>query len=168
MQSKLVINSTVLIALEELSLLSLLSQFTESTDFRFVIPENVFKEVSKGNPMSTKILKNNRFDKLSANREELNKLRNRYPNLGNGELEVITIAKCDENRNCIILTDDKIARSKAVYLGLVVHGTIWFLEQCCNSGILSKEKTLRLFEIIGHSNFRIDKKIILEAKQRIM
>lgn len=167
----IVVDSAFMIALGEISALHLLFENPKKMNIMFVIPDWVFREIfRKEHPYDKQIkeaIKIGSIQKISPPQDEYEKLRNRNPSLGRGELEALTIAKCGMYSNCILLFDDGDARKSASRYGFKYHGLIWFLENCCYCNVLDKNETLHLLEKVECSSFRIKKHYIQEAKQRI-
>lgn len=171
MPLRIVVDASFIIGLREISALHLLIEASKRMNIKFIIPDGVLVEVSrKANSDTGKIVEaigDGIIEKRTPHRDEFEKLRNRYPRLGRGELEAITIAKSGSYSDCILLLDDGDARKLASSSEVEFHGLIWFLEQCCHRKVLDKNRTLDLLNKIEHSSFRIKKQQIEKAKQRI-
>ncbi len=81
--------------------------------------------------------------------------------LGLGEREAIALA-CELNA-AQLLVDDRTARCVALGRGLLITGTIGFLEQAASDGLLSLPDVLRKLLL---TNFRIDPEVVRNALKR--
>jgi predicted nucleic acid-binding protein len=91
-----------------------------------------------------------------------NTLKNRYPNLGRGELEVMALAQelIDEGEDPLCVLDDGLARKTANSLGLRYTGIIGILKRLKDSGKISRQECINIATTLEQSPFRIDPVII--------
>jgi predicted nucleic acid-binding protein len=122
MHNKIIVDTSVLIALEKLNLLTLLCKVYDE----IIIPEGVKKEYGELNLPCLKIQKPER---------NLVHLLTKDLNLGIGEAEVISLSK-ESTVNALI--DDKQARKIAKNLGLKISGTIGFLLKAEKLGVITE------------------------------
>ena len=75
--------------------------------------------------------------------ENFIELKNKYPKLGNGELEVLTYGNFYENKGDIgyhCIFDDGLPRKVAVELGINCTGSVGLLNHICKSGCFLDDK----------------------------
>jgi len=123
-----VVNSTPIIALREISMLDVLKKLYESV----IIPEAVRKEVTVRNPRSL----------VGYNWIHVQSITNKTAKatftsaLHDGEVEVMLLAK-EIGANLVII-DDGLARKHAKYLGLTITGTVGVLLRAKQNGIIKE------------------------------
>ena len=118
---KVIVNSTPLIALGKVDLLSLLKkEYGEIT-----IPVAVFDEVCEKNDSVRKQVKNSSWIHIESIADT--KSRKMYKaKLHDGEVEVMILAQEYEGEHLVVI-DDGASRKTAEYLGLKLTGTIGIL-----------------------------------------
>ncbi len=147
MPDKIIVDTSVLIALDKLNLLKLLCKVYSE----IWLPEGVIKE------FGTLTLPCVIIKKTHSN---LIKLLIKDLNLGLGEAEVISLA--DES-NMKVMIDDMKARKVAQDFGLVVTGTIGFLLKAYQLGFIkSAYENIRKLHIMG---FYVSDKLMDEIRK---
>lgn len=122
MPDKVIVDTSVLIALEKLDLLQIICKVYKE----IIITDGVKKEFGELNLPCLKIQKS---------KGNLVRLLTKDLNLGIGEAEVISLAK---ESNITPLLDDKQARRIAEDLGMKISGTIGLLIKAKRSGVIKK------------------------------
>lgn len=147
MKKKLIVDSSVIIALLKLDLLDLLA------DYDVVIPEGVFEEVAVKEEVRD--LTSSFNVKSAENTELLERLEER---LGKGESEVIVLAV--EEQSTAVL-DDQTARKMARELEVKVEGTLGLLIRAKRQDKIRELKPL--LDTLVEKDFRISKKLYNKA-----
>ena len=165
----MIVDATSLICLQELSAIDILLRATKLMDITVIIPDSVWNEV-KRDPLDREIadtLRTCKVKRVAAKRSEFERLRNRYPRQGKGELEAICLAKDNSLRNCVVLLDDRGARKIANDFGIEHHGLLWFVEQCCKNKALEVSEALDILNRITDTDFRVSDELIAKTKAAI-
>ena len=158
---KILDSSPIIAFYSELDEPDMLHKFAE-LGYELRIPRSVFKEIETGK--TSDILKLNiKHGKIeiiaSLPEEEILHFKNRYPYLGNGEIEVILWwLKLESffNKNyCII--DDKKARKIAEKHNVVFTGTIGLIDLLLKKQAINKDKRDELINKLSASRFRMKK-----------
>jgi len=130
-----------------------------------LIPESVYKEVldeSTKTKMDSLISKNilKKVEKIEYPQKKL--IKNRFPTLGNGELNVLTIGKNLQRQEkkfwCVV--DEMPGRNAAEKLNLPLTGSIGLIKILKEKKVLNKCKLEMIIENIKKSPFRIDEEIL--------
>jgi len=160
-------DASFLICMKELEEIELLNLVILECN-NFIITQEVMAEVRDISDIVLLIENIKKFHTgYNCSSKSISDYQNPIPNLGLGELSVISCYfTCGKTSCCAILDDDK-SRKKARSLGLTFHGTIWFIEECYKKGHLGKEKAIMILKKIGKTEFYIDQKILDEAIARI-
>lgn len=66
--------------------------------------------------------------------EYVSELSEIYPRPSRADLFALA---CAGETDCVLLSGDKALRSAALEEGVVVHGTLWLLDECVRLGVLS-------------------------------
>ena len=130
-----------------------------------VIPQSVYDEViDEKNNMIINSLISTDVIKIANNVSNIEEkyLKNRFPNLGKGEINVLAYGKSLHNRGIVYqcILDDKNARKASERLGLTLSGSIGLLNHLKNENILDKEKMAEIVSKIKSSPFRIDDTVL--------
>lgn len=160
-------DASFFICLDEIDEIELLNPVISECN-NFIITQEVMGEVTDFADIVNVINNMNKFHTgYSSSPQSIQTYQNAIPNLGQGELSVISCyLNCGKNTCCAILDDDK-PRKKAKSLGLTYHGTVWFIEECYRNGHLEKERAVEILNKIRKTEFYIDQKILDEAISRI-
>ena len=81
-----------------------------------------------------------------------------------GESEAVALAV---EQGCMVVLDDRIARSKAKSVKLKVVGTIGLLRLAYNKGLINKVKLIQALRKLKEHGFRISDKIINEILNKL-
>ncbi len=154
----MVVNSSVIIALAEIDLTSIMALLATE-----VITEVVVR--GRGRPGSRELeeLVRQGKVKLLAPRDQA-LVEALHDPLGLGEAEAIALAV---ERNCIVVLDDRIARSKAKSMRLEVIGTIGLLRRAYDKELMDKNKLVQALKQLREHGFRISDEIIREVLERL-
>ena len=163
--SKVVLDSSVIIALSNLGYLHYLNQiFSE-----ILIPNAIYEEICvKGAGLTGdrelqegvkegSIHVKNVKDKIliSALLDPLA--------LGEAEVLVLTL----EEKADYAVIDDKVARARARFMGLNVIGTFRVLRLMFDADLIDKREFLRAIDELKQLGFRISEKVIEKVKERL-
>lgn len=158
---KILDSSPVIAFYTELNEPDMLHKFIE-LGYELRIPESVFKEIENGRTSDTlksNIANGNIEIIASLPEKEILHFKNRYPYLGNGEIEVILLwlkLKTSVDKNfCII--DDKKARTVAEKHNVVFTGTIGLINMLLKKQAINKDKREKLINKLSSSRFRMNK-----------
>jgi len=154
----MVVNSSVIIALAEIDLTSIMALLATE-----VITEVVVR--GRGRPGSRELeeLVRQGKVKLLAPRDQA-LVEALHDPLGLGEAEAIALAV---ERNCIVVLDDRIARSKAKSMRLEVIGTIGLLRRAYDKELMDKNRLVQALKQLREHGFRISDEIIREVLERL-
>ena len=157
-------NSSVIIALAEIGLMGIMASLTAEV----IIPRAVYEEVvvkGRGRPGSRELeeLVHQGKVKLLASRDQA-LVKALHDPLGLGEAEAIALAI---EYNCIVVLDDRIARSKAKSMGLKVIGTIGLLRRAYDKGLIDKNKLIQALKQLREHGFRISDEIVQEVLEKL-
>jgi len=160
----MVMNSSVIIALAEIGLMGIMASLTAEV----IIPRAVYEEVvvrGRGRPGSRELeeLVHQGKVKLLAPRDQA-LVKALHDPLGLGEAEAIALAI---EYNCIVVLDDRIARSKAKSMGLKVIGTIGLLRRAYDKGLIDKNKLIQALKQLREHGFRISDEIVQEVLEKL-
>ena len=158
---KILDSSPVIAFYTELDEPDMLHKFIE-LGYELRIPKSVFKEIENGRTSDTlksNIAHGNIEIMASLPEKEILHFKNRYPYLGNGEIEVILLwlkLKTSIDKNyCII--DDKKARKVAEKHNVVFTGTVGLIDLLLKKQAINKDKRKELINKLSSSRFRINK-----------
>jgi len=154
----MVVNSSVIIALAEIDLTSIMALLATE-----VITEVVVR--GRGRPGSRELeeLVRQGKVKLLAPRDQA-LVEALHDPLGLGEAEAIALAV---ERNCIVVLDDRIARSKAKSMRLEVIGTIGLLRRAYDKELMDKNRLVQALKQLREHGFRVSDEIIREVLERL-
>ena len=152
-------SSPIIAFYSELDDPDLLHKFAE-LGYGLSIPKSVFNEIETGKT-SDKLKSSIACGKIkvlpSLPEEEILRFKNRYPYLGNGEIEVILWwlkLKSAVNKNyCII--DDKKARKVAEKYKVVFTGTIGLIDLLFKKQVIAHDGREALLKKLEGSRFRM-------------
>lgn len=134
------------------SLIMLISEINKSKVFKILIdlgykpelPISVYGEIKQQFEEVRRLLDDGNIAVLNQiHTEKFIKLKNRYPQLGNGELEVLSYGLYyqeigDENYYCIL--DDGLSRRIAEKIGIKFTGTFGLLNYLCKNDCFSNDE----------------------------
>ena len=154
----MVVNSSVIIALAEIDLTSIMALLATE-----VITEVVVR--GRGRPGSRELeeLVRQGKVKLLAPRDQA-LVEALHDPLGLGEAEAIALAV---ERNYIVVLDDRIARSKAKSMRLEVIGTIGLLRRAYDKELMDKNRLVQALKQLREHGFRVSDEIIREVLERL-
>lgn len=121
-----------------------------------LLPKMAYEEIIKGKGLFSEVdkieeaMKEGWIEKVEVKKAD--KLKNDFPNLGDGEVESIAISK---ERKLQVLLDDSYARSVAETLGINVHGTLFVILKAFENKLIDKEETIKLIDRLVEEGFRI-------------
>jgi len=160
----LVMNSSVMIALAEIDMVDIISFL----NMEMIVPHAVYEEVvvkGRGRPGSKELetlINRGKVKVLTPQNRAL--VEALHDPLGMGESEAIALAV---EHGCMVVLDDRIARSKAKSMNLNVIGTIGLLRLAYNKGLINKDKLIQALRELKEHGFRISDKIINEALKKL-
>jgi len=166
MYLKLLLDASFIILLYDLEYLHLLKTLSKN-NIEVIITKQVEYEI--GN-IANKI-KNYEDIKISlgvsVNEDLFRKIKEQYIGLGKGEVSIFSyyLSNTDGDYCCII--DDNKARSVAESLGVIKHGTLWFIETILENEMLSLDEACELLKSIRDTSFRISYTLINDSLVRI-
>lgn len=156
---KLILDTSVLIAFyTELKMEHLLLSLSKH-GFEILVPEYILREEMKSDlDRLHKAVRNNEIDTLSqAPNEDIQTLKDRFPSLNRGELEVMWwgmhFKKCNETYSAVI--DDGKARKCAQKLKIEMTGTLGLIEILNDLEILSKKEKAIICRTLRSKGFRM-------------
>jgi predicted nucleic acid-binding protein len=125
------------------------------------LPEKVKVEATKkqqlDNVISTAII-NGKIKEINCHPSTFKTLRSLYGNLGDGELESISIAyDCPDKTflQYMILSDDRKARNHARELGINAIDILAFFVLANNTGLLSKQKVIHYIGELAQNSYAV-------------
>ncbi len=127
--------------------------------FEILVPEYILREEMKSDlDRLHKAVRNNEIDTLSqAPNEDIQTLKDRFPSLNRGELEVMWwgmhFKKCNETYSAVI--DDGKARKCAQKLKIEITGTLGLIEILNDLEILSKKEKAIICRTLRSKGFRM-------------
>ena len=127
---------------------------------KIILTNQVIEEINNKIDFLVKNIKKNGLIASDPDINLFNYLYNRYPNLGKGEISVLTIAIKRTYENSICILDDKKARYVAQKMNINHHGTLWLIDYLHKNKIIEKEKSINILEKIKNSIFWIDNKLV--------
>ena len=160
----MVINSSVIIALAEIGLTSIMVSLTVEV----IVPRAVYEEVvvrGYGRPGSRELeelVRQGKVKLLSPHDRML--VEALHDPLGLGEAEAIALAI---EYNCVVVLDDRIARSKAKSMGLKVIGTVGLLRRAYDKGLLNKSRLIQALKQLRKHGFRISDEVVQEVLEKL-
>lgn len=163
--SKVVLDSSVIIALSQLRYLNLLNRIFDE----ILIPRAVYEEIcvkGRGLTGDSEIRESVKNDLI-----KIKNIRNKIlvnallDPLALGEAEALTLAV--EEEADYVVGDDKLARSRAKAMGLNVIGTLRVLRLFFDAGLISKSELLKALEDLRTNGFRISNEIIDKVKEEL-
>lgn len=166
MYSKLLLDASFIILLYELKYLHILKTLSNN-NIEIVITKQVEQEI--GN--IAKDIKSYDKDGINlgvvVNDTLYKKIKEQYLGLGKGEVSILSyyLSETDGEYCCII--DDNRARSVAESLGVIKHGTLWFIEKILENEMLCLDEACELLKSIRDTSFRISYTLINDSLVRI-
>jgi len=160
----MVVNSSVIIALAEIGLTGIAASLTAEV----IIPRAVYEEVvvrGRGRPGSRELeelVHQGKVKLLSPRDQAL--VEALHDPLGLGEAEAIALAI---EYNCVVVLDDRIARSKAKSMGLEVIGTVGLLRRAYDKGLVDRDGLVQALRKLREHGFRISDEIIREVLEKL-
>jgi len=155
-------DSSVLSALQSLKCCGHFDKLACSNNWRVGIPDLVIKEVGSIAGLS----KFSSFRVYEVDKQHVERLANRFPTLGNGELSVLTLildhGGLKETDSPLAILDDKVARAVAKKLGINCFGTLRLLKIMCDKQVISSSEFIRDLEVLKRIGFRFKESIIEE------
>ncbi|MCG7848353.1 MAG: hypothetical protein MIO93_04140 [ANME-2 cluster archaeon] len=158
---KILDSSPVIAFYTELDEPEILHKFIE-LGYELKIPRSVLKEIENGrtsDPLKSNMANGNIEILASLPEIDIFHFKNRYPYLGNGEIEVILwwlkLDSSVDKNYCII--DDKKARQIAEKHNVVFTGTIGLIELLLKKQAITKDKRDKLLNKLSSSRFRMNK-----------
>lgn len=160
--------SSIILFSLELSKPELFSEI-KNINGRLLIPEGVIEELKDNVTRSTleRLLTEGTLEKYNEiiSNEEMQSIKNRFPHLGKGELEILVIhnhyTRKGQKIKCVI--DDAKAYKAASVLGANLSRSISLIRLLKENNKITKQDLLKIAKIILDSSFRIDKKTIKEV-----
>ena len=156
---KLILDTSVLIAFyTELRMEHLLLSLSKH-GFGILVPEYILIEEMKSDlDRLHKAVRNDEIGTLSqAPNEDIRTLKDRFPSLNRGELEVMwwgmSFKKCNETYSAVI--DDGKARKCAQKLEIEMTGTLGLIEILNDLEILSKKEKAIICRTLRSKGFRM-------------
>jgi len=146
----LVLNTSVLI---KFNLFNLFKEYIKSSNSIVIIPNQVsLEEVFKTNQFLNKT-----YIKDSS-KEIFDNFSLKHPQLGEGELGVLSLTKelKDKNYNIFPILDDKKARSIAKKYGFEVYGTLWIIIELYKNNLINKEDVISLIDRLPKEGFHLN------------
>lgn len=130
-----------------------------NTGYKIKIPTSVYGELIGESFLKLKRDVDQRKIELfdNSNQDGFMKIKNRYPNLRNGEIEVIVWGlECKYKRikyYCVL--DDKLARKVAQKIGINFTGTLGLIDFLVRRNEINQEDKSNLITKLKKSKFRI-------------
>lgn len=136
-----------------------------SLGYSLYVPKKVVEEVSKDpekQNLHSMITKKEITQLEPLSDEVIEKFRDRFPQLGKGESELILWAQTwlKENRKFCCIIDDALARKVAEKHGLKCIGTIGLIQKLNGKGFIDNDNTMTYFKELEEKGFRYDFKNI--------
>lgn len=123
------------------------------------IPIGVYNELKRPTFDTVKKYVDKKIIKLldPIPRNEIKKLKDRHPNLKNGELEVILwgINFSTSGKKCYCVLDDDQARKVATKKEILFTGTKGLIKHMGKKGVINSKDAVLLIKELENSNFRI-------------
>lgn len=143
----------------------ILLQLAVLENWTLYLPQKAKAEATKKQPLdiviSSQIINGN-IKEAQCNPSTFNALRALHGNLGDGELESISIANdCPDKvtNSYMILSDDKTARNHAKELGINAIDILAFFVLANNTGILSKQKVVQYIKKLANGSYIVRKNV---------
>lgn len=129
------------------------------------LPESVYKEfIDKGDSsVLDEFINDGVLDIINGIPvQEETQIKNRWPTLGMGEINVLAWAKRLKNNetNFICVLDDANARKACELMGFQLTGSIGLLKTLKLNGFLSQAQIVEIVEKIKNSDFRVKNHIL--------
>ena len=158
---KILLDTSFLRHLEQIGQLDLISNFIESSNWKFILPGIVYNELDAFKiPKKVKrLLKNNKIDIITCSDLEFKIIKARLLGLDDGELDAICIIdRCKDRtfKNYLFLTDDISAQHKAGKLGINSLDVLMFLLFSNQKGFVSKELVSNAMVTLEKEGYFID------------
>ena len=160
----MVINSSVVIAFAEIGLTDIIVSLTVEV----IVPRAVYEEVvvrGRGRPGSRELgelVQQSKVRLLSPRDRVL--VEALHDPLGLGEAEAIALAI---EYNCVVVLDDRIARSKAKSMRLKVIGTVGLLRRAYEKGLVDKDGLIQALKQLREHGFRISNEVVQEVLKKL-
>jgi len=128
------------------------------------IPQSVYNEFKEKNEdVLDEIIGDGVFELINGiSIEEEQAIKDRWPNLGSGEINVLAWAKRFQsiNNDFVCVLDDSEARKACESMGFSMTGSIGLLKHLKLNQIISQTQIVFIVEKIRKTNFRIKKEIL--------
>lgn len=154
-----VLDSTIIIHLRHIGCSHILGAVSNRMGWKVYLPTKVRIEATRKEPLAEDIIEeiqNGNILEASPSKASFAVLKARHPNLGDGELDSISVVtECEDRtlRPYIILSDDAAARRQAERLGIECVGILPVLSLANRHGMLSKSKAIEYLERLQQNNF---------------
>jgi len=143
--------------LENIEFIHSLENFTIQQNWEFYLPLRVKNELNKPlNQELQNLIQSGTIKEDCANESFFRMLRNRFYNLGDGELDAIGLVdKCIDRtfNDYLILTDDNIAMRRANSLGMKSSGILPYIVMANRSGFVTRVQALNFLMILKNNRF---------------
>lgn len=159
-------DSSVISALKTLECFEHFGRLVRKSDWRVEIPDLVMNETA--GVVTPSLFSNFRVHKVD--KQHVERLRNRFPTLGDGELSVLVLILDYKKMETggdppLAILDDKVARSVAKKLGITYFGTLRLLKIMCDKEILSNSDVIKYLQALKKAGFRFKESIIRDLFQ---
>lgn len=139
-----------------------------SLGYKIYAPLMVISEITydPGKTNLNTLLQAGKVEKLElVDNVSISNFRNRYPNLGLGESELILSAQLwySEQKIFCCIIDDRVARRTAESFGLKCKGTIGILQKLNKEKKISDNKLHECYKKLEDSGFRYDFKCLNDS-----
>lgn len=162
-----ILDSSVLIELENLNLLDVLLKYAYINGVSLIIPNKVYREtlINLNNIQNQNLL--NCIEIISSNSEIYDELSRTHLQPAEGEIEVISLSLELKDKKCnkiIALIDEKKARNiaKSTY-NIEVHGTIWLIMELKRKKLINKNQALNIINRFPEHGFYITNNLLNRA-----
>lgn len=127
-----------------------------------IVPIAVVNEISKGRKLTWSTLEKAIEDKkikveTNISESELQTVRNRYPNLHDGEIQVLILGTKLKKKNCAYkcVIDESPGRKIAKRNQIDLTGTFGLIDVLTELGIIKEEQKENFLNKLEHSKFRL-------------
>jgi len=129
------------------------------------LPESVYNEFNNGATTNSidGFIDDGVFDIIEGmSTEEEDYIKNRWPNLGSGEINVLAWAKRlqKEDKEFLCVLDDLNARRACETMGFQLTGSVGLLKLLKTRGLVSNPKIVEIVNKIRDSDFHIKEEIL--------
>jgi len=167
----LIFDTSVVIEFIKSSLLDGLIKYRNknSANIEMMLPAEVLEELERSTINCNSL--HDIFKVVRAEKRIVERLKQRYLGLGDGEIGVLSIALALKNSSpshIVLLIDDYYARKIAKSLGLDVHGTLWLIQQLKMHNIITKENAIKIVKELPSHGFYIDENTFSQVIETIL